>query len=952
MHRREFLRLASFTSGAFTLAGSNMLHADSSILEASPDMPDEALFQMFAEPSMQYRPMVRWWWNGDRVIGSELLRELDVLKAAGIGGVEINPIKFPNDAQAMDIRPLQWLSGEWIDVLEVVLKGARERGMTCDMIVGSGWPFGGEFLAREDQSQMMALGTRDVTGPTRLEVTRAELLADVSPALVSPQAGALKELYNLTLAPYELNSLEQVKNLNDHISEERIVLEIPEGRHVLYYLVKLTGYMAVINGAPGANGPVLNHLDKGSVERYLNRLADALTAKIGNLHPYVRAFFTDSIELEGANWCKHMAATFQERHGYDLLPWLPFLLFKVGEMGNAVDGHYGAHFTPAFEKNVEAARYDFQTLRRELFNECFVATFAAWCTRLGVKSRMQAYGSECDAMTASPMLDIPECETWIRSERIVPFDAADYRVGRNYTMINKFVSSAAHLSGKQLISCEEMTNTDDPFGVSLNRIKAAGDQSILSGVTQSILHGFNYSPPEIPFPGWVRYGTYFSEHNTWWPYFHLWAGYRARISSVLQHSVMHADIAILPPTADLASRFGFQRDPFPQVAYPPYLYELWEAVHQNGSGCDYITEDIIVRSEMKDGRLHYQQRSYKALLLPEVERLAPNTAKALTRFVAAGGTLFFLNRVPTQSAGMAEQHEADTVAARMSDLQKKYPQRAVLVQVDVASLVTWYRELQRRFSVSPDVLLSEPKDFLSQVHYRQAGREIFFFANYSGDQTHTFQAQFSTSRGYKAWLWDPQTGERHPLQWAPDTGTLTLTLGPVASMLIVLEHLGAESNEKPALPKEVHSKETTNVLRADWQVKLEPVSGNPETLTVSDWKDPALTAALDGFAGTITCSAKVQIDATRECFLDLGVLHSVSELWVNGRSLGVRWFGDQSYDISHAVIAGQNEIKLHLTTTLGNYVKTLKDNRTAMDWSRNTPTYPAGLIHDVVLRVR
>jgi len=951
MHRREFLRLASFTSGAFTLAGPTMLHADSNILEASPGMPDASPFQMFADPSMQYRPMVRWWWNGDRVIGSELLRELDVLKAAGIGGVEINPIKFPNDAQAMDIRPLQWLSGEWIDVLEVVLKGARERDMTCDMIVGSGWPFGGEFLTREDQSQMVALGTRDVTGPTRLEVTRAELLADVSPALVSPQAGALKELFSLMLAPYELNTLEQVKNLNDRTGEERIVLEIPEGKHVLYYLVKLTGYMAVINGAPGANGPVLNHLDKASVERYLNRLADALTAKIGSLHPYVRAFFTDSIELEGANWCNDMAATFQERHRYDLLPWLPFILFKVGEMGNAVDGHYGARFAPAFEKNVEAARYDFQTMRRELFNECFVATFAAWCSRLGVKSRMQAYGSECDVMTASPMLDIPECETWIRSERIVPFDAADYRVGRNYTMINKFVSSAAHLSGKQLISCEEMTNTDDPFGVSLNRIKAAGDQSILSGVTQSVLHGFNYSPPEIPFPGWVRYGTYFSEHNTWWPYFHLWAGYRARISSLLQHSVMHADIAILPPTADLASLFGFQRDPFPQVAYPPYLYELWEAIHQNGSGCDYITEDIIVRGKIQGGKLHHQQRSYKALLLPEVERLAPNTAKALTRFVVGGGTLFFLNRVPTQSAGMAEQHEADTVAALVSELQKKYPQRAVLVQVDMASLLTWYRELQRRFSVSPDVLLSEPKDFLGQVHYRQAGREIFFFANYSGDQTHSFQAEFPMSRGYKAWLWDPQTGERHPLQWAPDAGTLTLTLGPVASMLIVLEHLSAESKEQPALPREATSTETTRVLRADWQVKLEPVTGKPATLAVSDWRDPALTTALDGFGGTITCSTKVQIDATRGCFLDLGVLHSVSELWVNGHSLGVRWFGNQSYDISHAVIEGQNELKLRLTTTLGNFVKTLKNNRTAMDWSRSTPTYSTGFIHDVMLRV-
>jgi len=949
MHRREFLRLASFTSGAFTLAGPSMLRADNSI---SADTPDESLFKMFADPPMQYRPMVRWWWNGDRVIGSELLRELDVLKAAGIGGVEINPIKFPGDAEAMDTKPLQWLSGEWIDVLEIALKGARERGMTCDMIVGSGWPFGGEFLAREDQSQMIALGTRDVTGPTRLEVTRAELLAEVSPALVSPQAGALKELFSLALAPYELNTIEQVINLNDRTGEEQIVLEIPEGKHVLYSLVKLTGYMAVINGAPGSAGPVLNHFDKGAVERYLNHLSDALTAKIGDLHPYVRAFFTDSIELEGANWCHDMAATFQQRHGYGLLKWLPFILFKVGAMGNAVAGHYGAHFAPDFEKNVEAARYDFQTLRRELFTEHFVATFTAWCSRLGVKSRMQAYGSECDVMTASQMLDIPECETWIRSERIVPFDAANYRTGRSYTMINKFVSSAAHLSGKQLISCEEMTNTDDAFGVSLNRIKAAGDQSILSGVTQCVLHGFNYSPPEIPFPGWVRYGTYFSEHNTWWPYFHLWAEYRARISTVLQHSAMHADIAILPPMADLASRFGFQRDPFPQVAYPPYLYELWEAIHQNGSGCDYITEDVIVQGEMKDGKLHYRQRSYKALLLPDVESLAPHTAKALARFVASGGTLFFLNRVPTKSTGMAQQHESDAVAAQVSEMQKKYPQRALLVQVDAASLLTWYRDLQRRFNLSPDVVLSEPKDFLSQVHYSQAEREIFFFVNYSGDQTHTFQTQFPMGRGRKAFLWDTQTGERHPLHWAADESTLTLTLGPVASMLIVLEHGSTEKNNEPALTSVSASEGTTRVLRAEWQVELEPVSGKPSTLPVSNLQDPSLTAALDGFGGAITFSTKVPIDAARECFLELGVLHSISELWVNGHPLGVRWFGNQSYDISHAVIEGQNELKLRLTTTLGNYMKTLQNNKTATDWSNDTPIYPAGLIHDVLLRVR
>ena len=121
-----------------------------------------------------------------------------------------------------------------------------------------------------------------------------------------------------------------------------------------------------------------------------------------------------------------------------------------------------------------------------------------------------------------------------------------------------------------------------------------------------------------------------------------------------------------------------------------------------------------------------EQDPTKPCYCREVESLAPTTIRALSRFVVAGGTLFFLNCVPAKSAGMAEQDEAGTVAELVGQMQKNYPQRAALVKVDVSSLLTWFTDLQRRFNLAPDVLLSEPKDFLSQVHYRQAEREIFF----------------------------------------------------------------------------------------------------------------------------------------------------------------------------------------------------------------------------------
>lgn len=81
---------------------------------------EEALYASFKNPGVKYRPFVRWWWNGNRVRKEELVRELEILKQAGIGGVEINPIRFPADTDTLDIEPLEYLSDEWIEVLKMI----------------------------------------------------------------------------------------------------------------------------------------------------------------------------------------------------------------------------------------------------------------------------------------------------------------------------------------------------------------------------------------------------------------------------------------------------------------------------------------------------------------------------------------------------------------------------------------------------------------------------------------------------------------------------------------------------------------------------------------------------------------------------------------------------------------------------------------------------------------
>lgn len=942
INRRRFIKLGSFTAAGLSIISFQDKAGVKANTENAPYAPDQ-LYQSFKNPENIYKPFVRWWWNGDYLQESEIIREMDLMKEAGIGGVEINPIKFPGDTSTLGLKALPWLSDDWISMLHVALKGAKERGLYCDMIVGSGWPFGGEFLTREDQTQMAALETRNLVGEKVYQISNQELLDDVNLEIHSKYHDPLKELMMIKLVPMMLHSIKESIDLTDQIKNDIITISVPKGEYVLYYLVKLTGYMAVINGAPGAGGPVLNHYSKTAVENYLNRMSDKLISRIGPLGNYFRAFFTDSLELEGANWCHDMFEQFKERKGYDLAPLFPFILFKVGEMGNASKVDYGAKFSPTFLEMINRVRYDFEDLRLALFKERFLDTFVEWCKTNGVKSRMQAYGRPCNPVEASMLIDIPECETWLNKNTGYEFSDEDYHIGRGYSMSNKFVSSGAHLAGKKVISCEEITNTEMVFNASLERIKITGDQSILSGVTHSVLHGFNYSPVEAAFPGWIRYGTFFNERNTWWRYFNNWASYKTRLYSILQSSEMQADIALLPPLADLSGKFGFQRDPFPVFAYPKYIYQVWETIHQNGSGCDYVTENIIQQSSIRDGRLIYGTRNYSTLILIKVDSMLPATVRAIQRFTDGGGKLICIEKVPIKSPTNQRSEDINSVTIP-NILKKTHPENAGMVSAPVSDFIKWYQQIQQQFNLKPYVKISNPDKFVSQVYYQSVDKDIFFFSNYNATKEHAFKAKFRVKNGKKAWLWDPHTGYRFLYPFHDSTNELDIRLGPCESKLIVFDK---EEKGLAYIEPEFNKTEAAKI-NGPWKVQLKNVNGKSTSLSLDKLIDFSLREDLKIFGGTIIYETEFNLaDKNKIKYLQLGETHGVSEIEINGQIAGMQWYGTPMHDISRLVRKGSNTIRIKLVTNLGNYMKSLKTNKIAQNWTQNQSFYPMGLIGPV-----
>src|SRR5580692_7952301 len=95
----------------------------------------------FEHPPDDARIMVRWWWFGPAAKPAELETEMRAMKAAGIGGFEVQPV-YPLTLDGN----YAYLSQEFLDALKFTAQKAKELGLRFDLTLGSGWPFGGPHI--------------------------------------------------------------------------------------------------------------------------------------------------------------------------------------------------------------------------------------------------------------------------------------------------------------------------------------------------------------------------------------------------------------------------------------------------------------------------------------------------------------------------------------------------------------------------------------------------------------------------------------------------------------------------------------------------------------------------------------------------------------------------------------------------------------------------------------
>jgi hypothetical protein len=919
-----------------------------------PAAPD-ALFESFRSPATPARPFVRWWWNGGRVEAAEIVREIDLLHRAGIGGVEINTIGMERALAGpnLDRHPeVPWLSPRWVEMVRVAAGACRQRGMTADVIVGSGWPFGGRFLASEEQTKRVLLLKTAATGPgtvrldlramirRRFEEDKAKAAAE-GMALTEPTASDVLFLRSIPAGALSGAFEPGTEHAALAASDGSAAFDVPAGEHLVYLGVRQTGFTHVKMGAPGADGPVVDHFDAAAVRHYLDTMSAALAPAFdGGMGAGLRAAFVDSLELDHANWTGDLRAEFAKRRGYDVLPYLPFLLDTPSDDPSA------------FNDTVLRARYDFCRTLTELFEERFIRTCTAWAEASGVQARMQAYGREAHPLHGSMSVHLPEGETWLW------MDERDPRAIRiESTTANKYVASAANLTGQRHRSFEAMTNTVPVFRETLETFKQATDLTLLSGLNHPVLHGFNYSPPDAGYPGWVRYGSWFSEHNPWWPHLRLFTDYAARLGTVMRATDAQASVALLAPRPREWARHGLLYQPFPEARVPWYQYKLAEAVHQAGANADFVSERILEQAAFTDGKLRFGPRAYGVLVLEDAAEMEPAAAVAIARFVECGGTLVVVGRRPSQAPGLADAPRRDAeVRASFARAEAAALRGAGTLLFEEPppedALLAWTTRMLARARAPLDAVFDRPRATLSQVFHRDAERTFHFLVNTDPKEPLDTAVSFPASRGTPS-LWDPHTGTRHPLAATRD-GSLPLRFAPLESKLVVFEPASSPPLP-PACGGSAPLDGPATVLRGPWQVEFR-VAGTtevfhrelPELVDLSLHQDPLLK----DFGGVLVYGIEFSTPEPVLAAFDLGHVSGVTEVRLDGTSLGVQWWGRRVFEASGRLEAGAHRLEIEVTTPLANQMRSMRGNSMAQRWAWWAPPIEMGLVQPVRLLQR
>jgi len=579
----------------------------------------------------QTKPWAFWWWMGSAVDQTNITKELTRYHDAGLGGVHIIPIY---GARGFEDKYISYLSPEWMEMMGWSVSEAKRLGMGVDMTTGSGWCFGGPQVTDQDANASVVVQTFNLGAGEKLaekfkrESIQAlvafgpdgktiELTGKISPDggvdWTAPQSGGDASL------PGSATGASRPHWTVYAISQK------PSGQKV-----KRAG--------PGGEGWMLNLIYPPAMDDFLKPFTAAFASYQG---PKPRAQFHDSYEYR-SDWSPSFFAEFEKRRGYRLQTELPALFGGSGGDASSPESATGASQPPAADHHTARVLCDYRQTVSEIMAEESLPAWTKWSHEHGFITRDQAHGSPGNWLDLYAAADIPETEMF-HSDRS--------------KLISKFASSAAHVTGKPLVSAETGTWLAEHFTEKISDVKYLLDDMFLSGINHVFYHGLCYSPDEAGWPGWHFYAsTEMNPRNSIWRDADAVNAYAARCQSILQSGAPDNDILLYWPIEDYWMQPGDKllpqltvhaRDWFEGQPIGRTAKELWD----EGYAFDYVSDAQLKTAKVVGGKIQMAGGKYQVVVVPECKYIPLETFKQLLTMTKKGATVIFENQLPADVSG-------------------------------------------------------------------------------------------------------------------------------------------------------------------------------------------------------------------------------------------------------------------------------------------------------------
>ncbi len=591
-----------------------------------------------------YRPEVRWWLAEGFHTDETLKNDITMLNDAGFGAVEF----LAMGEEGADSTVYGWGSEEWVHDSNLVIEEATKHRMGVSVTSGTNWSNANlTTIVPDDKAAAKELDFTVETvkaGETRTgRLKKCDIvMPDVNvQELVAVVAG------KVTGAEGESAVLDKSSLivLTGFVQEESLTFHAPEDGDYEMFTFWLHGTGQTAEPSVSVSYTV-NYLDKYGVEALIQYWKKEvlkpelvrMIKKNGRVMMYM-----DSLELftygkGGVFWGYHLLEEFKNRRGYDLTPYLPYIIKRSAGMMKP-----GSFYYEAGDKTwIGKLRNDFYQTLTDLYMDNMLCPFREWLHSADMELRAEiSYGMPFEISQPGKYVDGIETESLEFASQIDAY---------------RGLAGTAHLYNRLYSSETGATLFNYMFG--LDFYTQIIYTQFAAGVNKTVLHGYSSiagSEASTYWPGHEGMLPIFSERfgcrQPAWQHYKDWTDMLARYQMLLRQGSPRVDIGILRLDYyfnNMYMMYGNEKETYEHKLMRANEGIYWKDMKLQNAGYtyDYFAPQILEEDNIvyENGMIAPKGPGYQALIIYQ-EVMPVNSAKKILKWAREGLPVILVNGV-------------------------------------------------------------------------------------------------------------------------------------------------------------------------------------------------------------------------------------------------------------------------------------------------------------------